>query len=136
MTLRSARFLVTVPLLAVACLCGPSARDPADGAPAAPKKNLTVTLKITDKASGFTLEAKKPVAGDTNAFDLMRHTVALTYKTDPGGVPAVTTLCGITPPRGQAWVVFLDGQPCKGIGAVTITRDTVIEWKTGKAEGL
>ena len=86
-------------LLALACLCGPSARDSADGAPAAPKKNLTLTLKITDKASGLTLEARKAVAADTNAIAL-RHTFALTYRTDAGGGPVVTGLCGVTPPRG------------------------------------
>src|SRR4051794_852550 len=95
MTRRSARFLVSVPFLAVACLCGPSAIASADGPPAAAKKDLTVTLKITDKASGFTLEAKKPVASDTNAFDLLRHTVALTYKTGAGGAQVVTGVCRV-----------------------------------------
>ena len=88
MTWRSARFPVTAALLALASLCGPSPRDSADGASAAVKKDITVTLKITDKASGFTLEAKKPVASDSNAFDVLRHTVAVTYKTDAGGGPA------------------------------------------------
>jgi hypothetical protein len=91
MTPRSTRPIVTASLLALACLCGPSARDSADCAPAA-KKDLTVTLKITDKASGFTLEAKKAVANDTNAFDFLCHTVALTYKTDAEDTPAVTAL--------------------------------------------
>ena len=120
-------------LLALACLCGPSARDSADGAPAAPKKNLTLTLKITDKASGLTLEARKAVAADTNAIAL-RHTFALTYRTDAGGAPVVTGACGVTPGKGQVWVASLDGQPCKGLGAVTNRKDSVIEWKTEKGE--
>src|SRR5262245_51982904 len=134
MTMRSTRSLLTAALLAVACLCGPWARDSADGAPAAPKKDLTVTLKITDKASGFSLEAKKAVAADTNAFDLMRHTLAVTYRTDATGAPVVTGLCGVTAPKGHAWVASLDGQPCKGIGTVAVTKDTLIEWKIEKAE--
>jgi hypothetical protein len=134
MTWRSNRCLVAVLLLAMACLCGPSARDSADAAPAAPKKDLTVTLKISDKASGFTLEAKKPVAADTNAFDLMRHTIALTYRTDAAGAPVVTGLCGVTPSKGHVWVASLDGQPGKALGAVSITKDTLIEWKTEKGE--
>ena len=60
----------------------PFGRNSADGALAAPKKDLTLTLKITDKASGLTLEARKAVAADSNAFDALRHTVALTYRTD------------------------------------------------------
>jgi hypothetical protein len=73
MTLRLTCSLLTASLLAVAFL-GAADRDSAAGAPAAPKKDLTVTLKITDKASGFNSEAKKLVAADTNPFDLLRHT--------------------------------------------------------------
>src|ERR1700730_6126337 len=109
MTWRSARFPLTAALLALASLCGPSPYTSA-GAPVAVKKDITVTLKITDKASGFTLEAKKPVAADANAFDVLRHTVALTYKTDAAGGPVVTGLCGVTPAKGQAWVVSVDGK--------------------------
>src|ERR1700737_2796191 len=101
MTWRSARFSVTAALLALACICGPSPNN-SDGAPAAAKKDITVTLKITDKASGFTLEAKKPVASDSNAFDVLRHTVAVTYKTDAAGGPVVTALCGVNPAKGFA----------------------------------
>jgi hypothetical protein len=134
MTWRSARFPVTAALLALACLCGPSARDSADGAPAAPRKDLTLTLRITDKASGLTLEAKKLVSADSNAFDALRHTVTLTYRTDAAGAPVVTGLCGVTPPKGHAWVASLDGEPRKGIGAVTLTKDALMEWKIEKAE--
>jgi hypothetical protein len=134
MTWRTARFPVTAALFALACLCGPSARDSADGAPAAPKKDLTLSLRITDKASGLTLEASKAVASDTNAFDALRHTVALTYRTDAAGAPVVTGLCGVTPPKGHVWVVSLNGEPCKGVGAVTITKDALMEWKIEKVD--
>jgi hypothetical protein len=134
MTWRSARFPVTASLLALVCLCDPSARDSADGAPAAPKKDLTLTLKIADKASGLALEARKAVAADTNAIDALRHTFALTYRTDAAGAPVVTGLCGVTPPKGHAWVASLDGQPCKAVGAVTITKDALLVWKIDKAE--
>ena len=101
-------------------------------AAAAVKKDITVTLKITDKASGFKLEAKKAVAADSSAFDFLRHTVAVTYKTDVDGGPIVTGLCGVTPARGQGWACTIDGKPCKNIGSVSITKDMVIEWKTEK----
>ncbi|HKI32529.1 MAG TPA: hypothetical protein VKA46_11720 [Gemmataceae bacterium] len=117
----------------MSCLCGPSPRDSA-GAPAAVKKDSTVTLKITDKARGFTLEAMKPVATDTNAFDVLRHTVAVTYKTDAGGGLVVTGLCGVTPAKGHAWVASLDGKRWMALGSATITKDAVMEWTTAKGE--
>src|SRR5690242_9309530 len=97
-------------------------------ASAAVKKDITVTLKISDKASGFTLEAKKAVAADSSAFDFLRHTIAVTYKTDVDGGPILIGLCGVTPARGQAWICSIDGKPCKNIGSVSITKDMTIEW--------
>jgi len=131
MTRRSTRFSATIVLLALACLCDPAPRN-ADGAPAVAKKDLTLTLKISDKANSFTLEAKKLVGADTNAFAVLRHTVALAYKTGNDGVPVVSSLCGVTPLKGQAWTCTIDGQPCKNIGTTTITKDVVMEWKTEK----
>jgi hypothetical protein len=99
------------------------------------KKDVTVTLKIADKTAGFSLEAKKLVAADTNAFDFVRHTVAVAYRTDAEGGPVVTSLCGVTAPRGLAWTCYVDGQPCKSAGKVTLTADVTLEWKTEKAGG-
>ncbi len=94
------------------------------------KKDVTVTLKIADKASGLSLEAKKAVAHDSNAFDAMRHVVSMTYKTDPELGPMVTGLCGVTAPRGCFWAVSVDGTPAKsGIGRMSLTKDTLIEWR-------
>ena len=129
MTRRSTRFFVTFFLLTLGSLCDTPA------ALAAAKKDITVTLKISDKASGFTLEAKKAVAADTSAFDYLRHTVAVTYKTEPDGGPLVTGLCGINPAKGQVWSCVIDGKPCKNIGSVSITKDVVIEWKTVTGTG-
>jgi len=96
------------------------------------KKDSTVTLKITDKASGFKLEATKQVAADTRAFDFLRHTVAVTYKTDVDGAPIVTGLCGVTPARGHGWTCTIGGKPCNHVGSVSITKDRTIEWPTEK----
>jgi hypothetical protein len=95
---------------------------------------VTLTLRIADKTSGLTLEARELVAADSNAFDALRHTVTLTYRTDAAGAPVVTGPCGVTPPKGQAWVASLDGQPCKALGAVTISKDALMEWKIDKVE--
>ena len=102
---------------------------------AAGKKDVTVTLKISDKTAGFSLEARKLVTPDTNAFDFVRHTIAVTYRTDAETGPVITHLCGISPPRGLVWVACLDGTPCKGgIAHVTFVKDAVLEWKTERPE--
>jgi hypothetical protein len=127
---------VTVALLA---LCAPGrgptseiarAKDPVS------KKDVTMTLKIADKASGLSLEAKKTVAHDSNAFDAMRHVVSMTYKTDPELGPMVTGLCGVTAPRGCFWAVYVDGTLAKsGVGRLSLTKDTLIEWRIERIEG-
>jgi hypothetical protein len=99
------------------------------------KKDVTVTLKIADKTSGLSLEAKKLVAHDSNAFDAMRHVVSMTYKTDSELGPVVTGLCGVTAPRGCFWAAYVDGSLAKsGIGRLALTKDTLIEWKIEKAD--
>jgi hypothetical protein len=89
------------PLVAVALLVV-GAPAPRAGGAAAVEKDLTVTLKISDKASGLTLEAKKKVAKDTSAFDAVRHVVAMAYRTAPEIGPVVTSLCGVLPAKGSA----------------------------------
>ncbi len=97
-------------------------------------KDVALTLKITDRGN-FTLEAKKSVASDTNAFDATRHIVSIVYHTDAEAGPVVTSMCGIAAPKGSAWVPYVDGKPFKqGIGKLTLTGDTTIEWKIEKAE--
>jgi hypothetical protein len=123
--------VATCALVAVALLCTAGAPAPhAAGGGAAAEKTVTVTLKISDKFSGLTLEAKKAVAKDTNAFDFVRHTVTLAYRTEASGGPTVTSLCGVNPGKGTAWACYLDGERCKDIGRVTLKADAKIEWKT------
>ncbi|HEX5271350.1 MAG TPA: hypothetical protein VFW33_12715 [Gemmataceae bacterium] len=94
------------------------------------KKDVTVTLKIADKTAGLSLEAKKTVAHDSNAFDAVRHLVAITYKTDPENGAVVTGMCGVTAPRGCFWAAYVDGTLCKtGLGRMSLTKDTTIEWR-------
>jgi hypothetical protein len=118
-------------LVAVA-LFGPAWAPPprAAGGAAVDKKDITIKLKIEDKASGFTLEAKKAVAKDTSAFDAVRHVVAMAYRTDPEVGPVVTSHCGVSPVKGSAWSCLLDGQPCRNLGSVGLKADVTIEWKT------
>src|SRR6476661_10047731 len=97
-------------------------------------KDVALTLKITDRGN-FNLGAKKAVATDSNAFDATRHIVSIGYHTDAEAGPVITSMCGIAAPKGSAWVAYVDGKPCKqGIGKLTLTGDTLIEWKIEKAE--
>jgi hypothetical protein len=96
-------------------------------------KEVALTLKITDRGN-FTLEAKKAIATETNAFDATRHILSIVYHTDAEAGPVVTSMCGVAAPKGSAWTPYVDGKPVKGIGKLTLTADTTIEWKIEKAE--
>jgi hypothetical protein len=37
-------------------------------------------------------------------------------------------------PKGSAWVPYVDGKPVKGIGKLTLTADTTMEWKIERVE--
>jgi hypothetical protein len=63
-------------------------------------KEVALTLKITDRGN-FTLEAKKAVATETNAFDATRHIVSIVYHTDAEAGPVATSMCGIAAPLGN-----------------------------------
>jgi hypothetical protein len=138
MVSRAARvcICVTAALLALSAPGRGPTSESAWGREPVAKKDVTVTFKIADKTTGLSLEAKKAVAHDSNAFDAMRHMISLTYKTDPEMGPMVTGLCGVTAPRGYYWAVYVDGTLAKtGIGRVSLTKDTVIEWRIEKIEG-
>jgi hypothetical protein len=96
-------------------------------------KDVALTLKITG-GGNFTLEAKKAIATDTNAFDATRHIVSIVYHTDAEAGPVVTSMCGVTAAKGSTWTPYVDGKPVKGIGRLTLTADTTIEWKIERVE--
>jgi hypothetical protein len=107
----------TCALIAVALLFTAGAPAPrAAGEAAVDNKKVTITLKTSDKARGLSLEAKKSVAQDTNAFDAVRHTVAMAYKTDPDRGPIVTSLCVVAAAQGR-WLVGAE-QKFDAVGAV------------------
>jgi hypothetical protein len=87
--------LATCALVAIALVV--SAGSPAARAArgAAVEKNVSITLKISDKPSGLALEVMQAVAKRTSAFDAVRHVVAMAYRTDPEAGPVVTSLCGV-----------------------------------------
>jgi hypothetical protein len=120
----------TCVLVTIALLVPARAPSPQAAGGAAVEKNLSVTLKISDSASGLTLEAKKAVVRDTSAFDAVRHVIAMTYRTDPEIGPVVTSLCGVAAPKGSAWSCSIDGQVWRNLGSVGLKADVTIEWKT------
>src|SRR4051794_7071498 len=102
MTTRADR-VCALAVITLAALAWPAAPHAGEAAEAGEKLDINLTLKVTDKTNGLSLEAKKWVSKDTNAFDALRHTVAVAYRTDAEGAPVVTSLCGVTPQKGQAW---------------------------------
>src|SRR5438105_4069497 len=82
----------------------------------------------------LTLEAKKVVPTGSSAFDVLRHTVSVNYKTDPALGPLVTGLCGVNAPRGFFWALYVDGElSTVGVGGLTLKKNAVLEWKIQKA---
>jgi hypothetical protein len=41
----------------------------------------------------------------------------------------VTSLCGVTPQKGQAWRCYVGGERCKAVGKVTLSADSIVESK-------
>ena len=96
---------------------------------AAEGQRVILTLRITDTASGLTLEAKKPVARGSNAFEALRDIVAVKSRTFPTLGAFITSLCGVDAPAGKVWTYSVDGKWSNvGIGSLKLERDIAIEW--------
>jgi Domain of unknown function (DUF4430) len=105
------------------------ALDADAGKPVATTPSVVLTLKINDKESGLTVEAKKSVPKGSNAFQVLRDTVAVKYKTYPKLGAFVTGLCGVDAAKGKVWTLTVDTKWSKvGIERLTLEHDTVIEW--------
>ena len=101
----------------------------ADAGKAVATTPVVLTLRINDKESGLTVEAKKSVPKGSNAFQVLRDTVAVKYKTYPKLGAFVTGLCGVDAAKGKVWTLSVDTKWSEmGIERLTLERDTVIEW--------
>ena len=99
------------------------------GKPVAVPPSVVLTLRINDKESGLSVEAKKSVPRGSNAFQVLRDTVAMKYKTYPKLGAFVTGLCGVDAAKGKVWTLTVDTKWSKvGIENLTLEHDTVIEW--------
>lgn len=102
---------------------------------AAKAKDVVVQIKISDKPSGLAVDLKKTVPSGSNAFDVLRGVVTVDHTTHPMYGPFVVGLCGVDAPTGVYWSLSVDGSASMvGIGAITLDKDTLIEWKTEKIE--
>jgi hypothetical protein len=91
--------------------------------------SVVLTLSINDKESGLTVEVKKSVPKGSNAFQVLRDTVAVKHKTYPKLGAFVTGLCGVDAAKGRVWTFTVDTKWSEvGIESLTLERDTVIEW--------
>ena len=91
--------------------------------------SVVLTLRINDKESGLTVEAKKSVPKGSNALQVLRDTVAVKYTTYPKLGAFVTGLCGVDAATGRVWTFSVDTKWSEvGIESLTLERDTVIEW--------
>ena len=120
-------------LLAILLFPGPVFSQVAGAADAnkaaAASEQVVLTLRINDTKSGLTLDARRPVAKGSSAFEVLRETVAVKYKTFPKLGVFITGLCGVDAPHGKVWTFSVDGKWSDvGIGGLTLDRDTVIEW--------
>ena len=99
------------------------------GKAASAGQQVVFTLRIAEPQSGFVLDAKKSVSRGSNAFEVLRETVAIKYKTFPKLGAFVTGLCGVDAPKGKVWTFSVDTRWSEvGIGNLTLERDAVIEW--------
>lgn len=129
----SARPFVVGPALLAALILWPGSLTSQAASDAGKTVDVTpsvvLTLRINDKERGLSVEAKKPVPRGSNAFQVLRDTVAVKYKTYPKLGAFVTGLCGVDAAKGKVWTLTVDAQWSKvGIENLTLERDTVIEW--------
>lgn len=121
--MRTRAAAIGLGLVAVLLLPGSAVSRAAEG------QRIILTLRITDTASGLTLEAKKSVARGSNAFEALRDIVALKSKTFPKLGAFITSLCGVDAPARKVWTYSVDGKWSNvGIGNLKLERDTAIEW--------
>ena len=98
---------------------------------AAPK-TVKLSLRISDSASGLDVRIEKNVTEGTKAWEALRQMVEVEHRESGLGV-FVKSLCGVKPPRGMYWALYLDGKLSdKGISRIVLRKDSKIEWKTQK----
>ena len=97
----------------------------------------TVHLEIHDEVTGSDLAVSvtRKVTAGTTGLDLMEDVVNVKFRRYPGFGVFVTSLCGITAPRGTFWALSIDGKRAeKGIGDLRIQRPVRIRWDLARVD--
>lgn len=109
---------------------------------APPTAQPVMTLKVYDAEGNVLVNIKRKVRPrpKNNAFDVMRAIVTVDFDTYAGDLTAkppltggafVNAIAGVIPPPNNYWFLYVDGVKSKdkGICDITITKDTLVEWK-------
>ena len=100
-------------------------------------RQVAVQVEIRDELTGSDLEVsiRRNVAAGTEAIDLLDEIVDLEVRRYPGVGVFVTSLCGVTAPKGTFWALSVNGERATiGISDLTIDESVHIRWALVKLE--
>lgn len=99
---------------------------------------VAVHLVIRDALTGSDLEVsiRRKASVGTPAVDFMDEVVEMESRRYPGMGVFVTSLCGITAPKGAFWALSINSErAAKGISDLTISEPIRIRWDLVELEG-
>ena len=94
-------------------------------------RQVAVHLEIRDEVTGSDLEVsiRRNVTVGTEALDFMEGAIDMEVRRYPGVGVFVTSLCGVTAPKGTFWALSIDGERATaGISDLTIEESVHIRW--------
>ena len=94
-------------------------------------RQVAVHVEIRDELTGSDLEVsiRRNVAVGTDAADFMDEAVDMEVRRYPGVGVFVTSLCGVTAPKGTFWALSINGERATiGISDLTIEEPVHIRW--------
>ena len=100
-------------------------------------RQVAVQVEIRDELTGSDLEVsiRRNVAAGTEAIDLLDEIVDLEVRRYPGVGVFVTSLCGVTAPKGTFWALSINGERATiGISDLTIDEPVHLRWALVKLE--
>ena len=103
---------------------------PIEYTPPANDRKVVVSFKVIN-GENTVLDTSKYFGIETNAFDAMQEVATVGYQ-DYGSLGVmIESINGVKPKEGDFWKLFIDGEQSNlGISAITIQKDTQIEWRT------
>ena len=98
---------------------------------------VAVQVEIRDELTGSDLEVsiRRNVTVGTEAADFMDEAVDMEVRRYPGVGVFVTSLCGVTAPKGTFWALSINGERATiGISDLTIDEPVHLRWALVKLE--